>query len=239
MRGVDNVPVSRRGSAPASYPLSHDRPTPLSRRGLHGRLPRLALVQLLALVAAGAGVAGPAGLLVSAVVAGGLGWLVLRRADWLEGSELVVRRVRTRRVDLSTAERARLRSVPAGDHRVLELVVSDADGRTAAVPVWRTRSPRGVDVWACSDLAARLVRAPEPLRALLSAQGEAVRQGVRPTPLDRWVPHEAHWLPESAPTSAPRADRLPSRAEVAGSASGVPRGSRRTGPGRTSPTGSR
>lgn len=201
--------------------------------------------QLAALVAAGAGIGGLEGLLIGLVLAGALAALVLRRADWLEGSDLVVRRLRTRRVDLSSVRDARVRSVPAGDHRVLELVLVDARGHRAAVPVWRTRSPRGVDVHACTDLADRLLVAPASVVRLLRAQGEAVRDGVRPTPLDRWVPHELSLSPadtpaeaaSDAPRTAPRPDRLPSRDEVA--ATGSPGGSRRTGPPRTSRTGSR
>jgi hypothetical protein len=153
-------------------------------------------------------------LLTGPVAALALTRLVLRRGEWLVGNVLVVRRWRTRRVDLASVVSAHLRSAPVNGGRVVELVLA-ASGRPLAVPVWRTRPPRGVDVGACDALGDRLVRAPLEVVALLRAQGEAVRTGVRPTPLDQLVQRyprhrRADWPststppPKTAATARPR-----------------------------------
>ena len=251
---------------------------PISRRGPHWRARPLAAAQLAVLVLVGAAclaLASATPLLALPVLCVVAATAVLRRRDWLEHDVLLVRRVRTRRVPLGAVHEAHVRSVPALDCRVVELVLTDPAGHEVAVPVWRTRSPRGVDAFACDNLADRLTEAPVQVLALLRAQGEAVRTGARPTPLDRLVspyprtrrrdwPSTSTPPPKAAVSRIVRAgpaspgagpategsgrsgplDRLPSRAEVRGSntpaAPAAPPGvSSRTGPARSSRTGSR
>ena len=179
--------------APAVPTARRPRQVPVSRRGPHWRLRPLAVAGTAALVAVlllAVERADARVLLLAPPAVGAAAAAVLRRRDWLEGPVLHVRRVRHRTVDLRQVRRAHVRSVPAADCRVLLLVLVDPRGREVRVPVWRTRSPRGVDAFACDALADRLTSAPPELLALLRAQGAAVRRGARPTPLDRLTaPH--------------------------------------------------
>ncbi len=171
-----------------SVRLDVPRSAPVSRRGIHWRLRPLAVTVFLSLASVGslAVVLGsPRTVLFAPGVAGMAVTLVLRRREQVVGPVLHVRRLRHRSVLLPDVTEAWLRSVPALGCRAVQLVLVDLSGRRVAVPVWRTRSPRGVDAHACDTLADELLRAPADLVALLRAQGEAVRTGHRPTPLDR------------------------------------------------------
>ena len=226
-----------------SGPATHEArliARPVSRRGPHWRLRPLLLALaglLLACATAGVLLDSPQAAWAVLPLAPLVTALVLRRRDTVQGDELVVRRLRVRRVDLARAVSTTLHVVQAMDHRVVELRVRDAEGRSATVPLWRTRSPRGVDAYACDRLADRLQRSPH-VRAevvvLLRAQARAVRTGERPTPLDRLVVHVPHVrLRRAAVAAAAPASPTASGTPVPGG--GEPAAA--TGRGRPAPPG--
>lgn len=158
---------------------------PVSRRGGHDHLPDLARgLAALCVVAAAACVllASTRPLLAVPLGAVVVARAVLRRGVWVEGTAVVVRTaLRTRTRDLATAREVALRPGGGLDRTRVLLVVDDL-----AVPVWRTRRPRGVDPYA-GDVLADALTGHDEVRARLREHACAVRTGVRPTPLDRLV----------------------------------------------------
>jgi hypothetical protein len=111
---------------PERLPLFHDDPKLRRRRGISG------LVGVLIFAAAFGGIAGliggkVAGLVVALVVGLPLLYVVLfnvRRRIWLEGSDLVVRTWRDRRVELVTADRIDLLVTDVRGTRTVGLLIN-------------------------------------------------------------------------------------------------------------------
>jgi len=125
-----------RSSAPEPVALAGDNARARRRRGLAG------LVGVLLFGAAAGGVAGLIGGRIAGLVAGGVVALPLlyvviynmRRRVWIEGSELIVRTWRSRRIDLVTAGRIDLLVTEVRGARTVALLVN-AGQRRAAVKV--------------------------------------------------------------------------------------------------------
>ena len=185
-----------RPTAPDRLPLHQEDPAARRRRLTSGLVSALVIAAAFGFFG---GLAGGrlAGLAVAVVVGGFLGYIVLfnvRRRLWLEGSTLLVRTWRTRRVEITEAERIDLLVTDVRGMRTISLLLNAGRrGRTAKVDlaVYAGTGARELGVLALHRLANALMNNIEAngmvFSELLVAQlkSEARGDGVAERPLYR------------------------------------------------------